>query len=156
MKKIVLLFFVSILGLALYAIDLEQQSAQNHGLPGALEKAAQHAMRRVPTDSKIAIVNVSVADNSQRDFITGQLEVLLLDMEYIIIDRSELARIREDLQIKHGFEVNDDDAIALGRLSGADYIIMSTIDGDNELRRLRLRVLETQTAQVVGAGAEAF
>ncbi|MCL2062824.1 MAG: CsgG/HfaB family protein [Candidatus Cloacimonetes bacterium] len=131
-------------------------SPQSPGIPGALERVTQSAMRRVPPDSRIAIVNVSVDDRSQRDFIAGELEIILFDMDYIIIDRSELDRIREELNLQYSGEVDDDDAVALGRLSGADYIITSRIDGERDLRRLRLRVLATQTAQVVGVAAEPF
>ena len=126
------------------------------GIPGALGRVTENAMRRVPTDSRVAIVNVSVADRSQREFIAGELEIMLFNLNYRIIDRSELDRIREELHLQYSGEVDDEDAVALGRLSGADYIITCRIDGERDLRRLRLRVLETQTAQVVGVAAEPF
>jgi hypothetical protein len=51
-------------------------------------------------------------------------------------------------------EVDDDTAISIGKIIGADIIVTGRVDGEGTLRRLRLRALNTQTAQVVGVASE--
>jgi hypothetical protein len=51
-------------------------------------------------------------------------------------------------------EVDDDTAVSIGKFIGADIIVTGRVDGEGNLRRLRLRALNTQTAQVVGAASE--
>jgi hypothetical protein len=53
-------------------------------------------------------------------------------------------------------EIDDETAVSIGKFAGADIIVTGKIDGEGSLRRLRLRALDTQTAQVVGAASEAF
>jgi hypothetical protein len=53
-------------------------------------------------------------------------------------------------------EVDDDTAVSIEKFSGANIIVTGKIDGEGELRRLRLRALDTQTAQVVGVASERF
>jgi hypothetical protein len=51
-------------------------------------------------------------------------------------------------------EVDDDTTVSIGKFAGADIIITGRVDGEGDLRRLRLRALNTQTAQVVGVASE--
>ncbi|MDR1863067.1 MAG: hypothetical protein LBQ67_07835, partial [Treponema sp.] len=51
-------------------------------------------------------------------------------------------------------EVDDRTAVSIGKFSGADIVVTGRVDGEGDLRRLRLRALNTQTAQVVGSASE--
>jgi len=51
-------------------------------------------------------------------------------------------------------EVDDATAVSIGKFAGADIIVTGRVDGEGNLRRLRLRALNTQTAQVVGVASE--
>jgi len=53
-------------------------------------------------------------------------------------------------------EIDDETAVSIGKFAGADIIVTGTVDGEGNLHRLRLRALNTQTAQVVGAASERF
>ena len=117
----------------------------------ATELAIEHIAQRVRKESTIAIVQISASQTAQRDFITGETEALLRSHDYTIVDRSQLDRIRSE----HGFqlsgEVDDRTIVNIGRFSGADYLITGRVDGTDALQRLRLRVLDTRTAEVVYA-----
>jgi hypothetical protein len=51
-------------------------------------------------------------------------------------------------------EVDDRTAVSIGKFSGANIVVTGRVDGEGDLRRLRLRALNTQTAQVVGSASE--
>jgi hypothetical protein len=51
-------------------------------------------------------------------------------------------------------EVDDATAVSIGKFAGADIIVTGRVDGEGNLQRLRLRALDTQTAQVVGVASE--
>ena len=51
-------------------------------------------------------------------------------------------------------EVDDVTAVSIGKIAGASIIVTGTVDGADDLRRLRLRALDVQTAQVIGAASE--
>ena len=74
----------------------------------------------------------------------------------MIIDRSQLDRIRREQLFQLSGEVDDTQAISIGRIAGANVIITGAVTGAGELRRLRLRLLDTQTGQVLAAASERY
>jgi hypothetical protein len=53
-------------------------------------------------------------------------------------------------------EVDDAKAVSVGKIAGADIIITGAVTGTGDLRRLRLRALDTQTGQVLTAASEKY
>ena len=126
------------------------------GVEGALERAAYQALANVPRRSRIAIVYITAQDRSTTDYIAGELEYIWVNEGYVLTDRAQLDNIRREQNFQMSGEVDDRTAVDIGRFLGADVIVTGTVDGQGNLRRLRLRVLNTQTAQVVGVASEQF
>jgi hypothetical protein len=124
------------------------------GVEGALARAADDTLKNVPARSRIAIVYITAEDRSSTDYIAGELEFIWVRAGFTIIDRSQLDRIRREQNYQYSGEVDDDTAVSLGKIIGADVIVTGRVDGEGNLRRLRLRALNTQTAQVVGVASE--
>ena len=53
-------------------------------------------------------------------------------------------------------EVDDKYIVSLGKIAGANVIITGAVTGEGALRRLRLRALDTENAQVLSAASERF
>jgi len=126
------------------------------GVEGALERAVEDVSRQFTARSRIAIVYVSAGDRATTEFITGELEHILLRRGFVIVDRSELDRIRAEQALGLGLEVDDSTAARIGHFAGASVVITGGVDGAGNLRRLRLRALDTITAQVIGTASEGF
>jgi len=126
------------------------------GIERALARAAIETVKTVPVNATIAIVYITALDRGSTDFITGELEYIWVNNGYIITDRSQLDRLREEQNFQLSGEIDDATAISIGKIAGADFIVTGRIDGEGDLRRLRLRAINTETAQVVGSGSERF
>ncbi|MDR0442578.1 MAG: CsgG/HfaB family protein [Treponema sp.] len=124
------------------------------GVEGALARAAEEVSEKFTVRSRIAIVYITAQDRSQTDFIAGELEHILRRQGFVIIDRSELERIRTEQQFGTSLEVDDSTAARIGHIAGASVVITGRVDGEGNLRRLRLRALDTTTGQVVGTASE--
>jgi hypothetical protein len=124
------------------------------GVEGALARAAKEVSEDFTARSRIAIVYIAAEDRSQTDFIAGELEHILRRQGFVIIDRSELDRIRAEQRFGTSGEVDDNTAARIGNIAGASVVITGRIDGEGSLRRLRLRALETSSGQVVGTASE--
>jgi hypothetical protein len=124
------------------------------GVEGALARAAEDVLKNVPKRSRIAIVYITALDRSQTEYISGELEFMWVNQGYIITDRAQLDRIRREQNFQMSGEVDDDTAVSIGKIIGANIIVTGRVDGEGNLRRLRLRALDTQTAQVVGVASE--
>lgn len=129
-------------------------NASAAGVEGALEKASVEIAENFTARARLAIVYITAQDRSQTDFIAGELEHLLRKQGFVIIDRSELERVRREQNFSISGEVDDTTAVSIGKFAGANIIITGRVDGEGNLRRLRLRALDTTSAQVVGTASE--
>ena len=120
----------------------------------SLERAVKELSEGFTARSRIAIIYITTHDRSTTDYVTGELEHLLRRQGFFIVDRSELDKIRSEQQFGASGEVNDNTAARIGQMAGASVVITGRVDGEGNLRRLRLRALDTTTAQVVGTASE--
>jgi hypothetical protein len=129
---------------------------QSENVEGSLQRATGRIVEKVPAGSKVAIVYVTAADPDLVEYIAGELEFILVDQGLTVIDRSQLDRIRQEQEFQLSGEVDDNEAVSIGKLAGANVIITGSVTGTGSLRRLRLRALDTQSAQVLTAASERF
>jgi TolB-like protein len=109
----------------------------------------------LPVNSKIALVNISSSDNDESIYILEELTVLFVNSrKFTIVDRHTLNTIRQERNFQLSGEVNDETIISIGNFTGADLVITGSVSGDGERRRLRMRVLDVKTAQVLAASSE--
>lgn len=136
------------------SLDGSSGRASATGVEGALERAAEEVSEAFSARTRLAIVYITAQDRSTTEFITGELEHILRRRGFIIIDRSELDRIRAEQQYGLSGEVDDSTAARIGNIAGASVVITGRVDGEGDLRRLRLRALDTSNGQVVGTASE--
>lgn len=126
------------------------------GVEGSLIRGAETILEKVPARARMAIVYVTASDPDIAEFIANELEFIMVDEGRTLIDRSQLDRIRQEQKFQLSGEVDDAKAVSVGKLAGADVILTGAVTGTGNLRRLRLRALDTQTAQVMAAASERF
>jgi predicted nucleic acid-binding protein len=129
---------------------------ESNSVEGSLERAADKLMEKIPSKSRIAIVYVTSNDSEVTEYIANELEFIMVENGLTMIDRSQLDRIRKEQNFQLSGDVDDDQAISIGKIAGANIIITGAVTGTGNLRRLRLRALDTQTAQVLTAASERY
>ena len=120
----------------------------------SLAKAAEKIMSSIQPNSRIAIVYISSSDVDITEYISLELEFFMVNGGFTIIDRIQLDRIRREQDFQLSGEVDDETAVSIGKVVGANVIITGSITGADSTRRLRLRALNSQTAQVVAVSSE--
>lgn len=128
----------------------------DNSVEGSLERAANKIMEKIPANSRIAIVYVTSKDPDVTEYIANELEFIMVENSLTMIDRSQLDKIRNEQKLQLSGDVDDDQAVSIGKMAGANAIITGAVTGTGNLRRLRLRVLDTQSAQVITAASERF
>jgi hypothetical protein len=122
----------------------------------SLERAAYKIMEAIPEKARVAIVYVTADDADVEEFIAYELEFHLVENDHMIIDRSQLDQIRKEQRLQSSGEVNDNQAVSIGKIAGANVILTGAVTGKGDLRRLRVRAMDTQTAQVLITASEKF
>jgi TolB-like protein len=121
----------------------------------AIANSFNTVSRNIPANSKIAIVNIASDNNAESGFIMEELTLAFVNArQFTIVDRQTLNVIREEQNFQLSGEVSDEDIISIGRFTGADIVITGAVSGNGEMRRLRLRALDVQTAQILAMSAE--
>ena len=120
----------------------------------AIYNAAQKIINVLPPDgSRIAITEISSRDKSISDYILGELTNILVDY-YPIVDRGSMNAVNRELNFQMSGAVDDNEVVAIGRMVAANIIITGEITGTGNLRRLRLRVIDIETAVTITTVSE--
>jgi hypothetical protein len=80
----------------------------------------------------------------------------MVDNGFTLIDRSQLDRIRKEQEFQMSGEVDDEQAVSMGKIACANVIITGAVTGSGGLRRLRLRALNTESGQVLAVTSERY
>jgi len=121
-----------------------------------ISTAIQKAILRVQKNSVLAVVPITTDNKMISDYLTGEIEYLLVGHGLSVVDRSQLDRIRTEQRLQLSGEIDSNTISSIGRFSGADYIVTGSVDGSGSLQRLRLQVLDVQTADVIGTASEQY
>ena len=139
---------------------VSQRQLQQNDIVGATTRGVIEIMNSLHErdlyNLRIAIVNISSSDIEQSIFIAGELEHILVQNGFPIVDRSELDRIRREQNFQISGEVDDNQIVDIGKFAGAGLVVTGSITGSGSMRRLRLRVLDTQSAELRSTASEHF
>jgi curli biogenesis system outer membrane secretion channel CsgG len=136
------------IGIADDNIDL---ATAPRGLDGAMRRAISTMANDIPAGSHIAVLNVGSAPDSAIDMVMLNLHNT---RRFTLVNRAELNTLREEQRFQLAGEVDDNTAVSLGRLMGANVVITGSVIGSGAQQRLILQALDTQTALVVGMAME--
>jgi len=136
--------------------DVVQSEIDRNDIESVLKKATNTVISTLQKEAIIAIINISSNDSEVSEFIAGELEYILVNNGFNVVDRSQLDKIRQEQHFQLSGEVDDTSAVSIGKFAGANIVMTGAITGSGNMRRFRLRALDTQTARVVGAASEAL
>jgi hypothetical protein len=126
-------------------------AANAGGVEGSLLRAAHDIMKGLEPNSRFAIVYVTASDKEVAEFITEELESIMIGKGFRLFDRRALDRIRKEQDFQLSGEVDDEKAVSVGKLAGVEVIITGAVTGSGDLRRLRLRALRVEDGEVLAA-----
>jgi hypothetical protein len=123
----------------------------------ALYRSGDTLINTLPENTTLAILSVSTKDKEMAEFVIDELAYVLVNSgNYKIVDRRSLEAIRTEQNFQLSGEVDDESAVSIGKLLGANVVITGSISGSDSMRRLRLKALDVQTAQIVAMASERF
>jgi len=124
-------------------------------LTDGIIEAVDQAFEDIPSNVRIAVIHMQTASNEVSMFLLDELQHILVRRRFIVVDRADLDRIRAERDFQYTYEVDDKTAVSIGKFVGADLVVTGSISGTDTLRRLRLKVIDTQTAIIKGTASVA-
>jgi hypothetical protein len=121
----------------------------------AVESAYNYLLEKIPQNSRVALLNVSTANETEGEYIISELSVLLVNSQkFVVVDRKNLDEIRSEQNFQMTGEVDDASAVSIGKILGAQIVITGGIEGQGDLRRLRLKALDVSAAVILGISSD--
>jgi TolB-like protein len=132
-------------------------TTETTGIEGAIYRATEVLINRLPDRSKIAVLSISSRDRDNAIFVMDELEFQLVDTGFFtVVDRKTLDHVRNEQNFQSSGDVDDNSAVSMGKMLGADIVITGSISGTGSTQRLTLKALDVQTAQIVTMAREQF
>ena len=117
----------------------------------AIRDASDYLNDNIPRGSKIVILNIQSDATALSEYIIEELiSNAVNDRIFTVVDRAQLELIRTEQNFQLSGEVDDKDALIIGKFFGAQYIVSGAFSELGERYRMRIRALNVQTAQVQG------
>jgi hypothetical protein len=126
-------------------------------LEAALYAAAEVIIARLQTGITIAVVSIASRDVESAEFVLDELAYVIVSSgNFKVVDRKSLDAIKSEQDFQSSGEVDDDSAVSIGKLLGANIVITGSISGVGSTRRLRLKALNVTTAEIAAMASEAY
>jgi len=117
----------------------------------AIRDASDYLNENIPKGSKIVILNIQSTSHDLSDYIIDELIANAVnDKKFTVVDRQQLDAIRSEQNFQLTGEVDDAEALAIGKFFGAQTIVSGAVNRLGTGYRIRIRALEVKTAQVQG------
>jgi len=87
--------------------------------------------------------------NSYADYAVEDLEYNLVKAGFRLVDRQQIERIRNEQDFQTSGEVDDNSAVNIGKLSGANAVVTISVNYTDGSGRLTLKALDVQTAEII-------
>jgi len=127
--------------------------AQTADMVSSVELAVDQAFKDISKASRIAVIHIQAASSETSTFITYELEHVLVTRGFNVVDRVDIERLQHEQAFQYSGDVDDNTAVNLGKFIGADMVVTGAVTSIEQLRRLILKVIETQTAVIRGTAA---
>jgi hypothetical protein len=133
-----------------------QGAISSMDLNAAIEASFQVIVKDLKNKSKIAIINIASDNQMEGNFVIEELTYLAVHSKkkFVVIDRRKIEAIRIDKHFSRTSDYEDDFLVSIGHLLGAEVVITGNLNGSADLRRLRIKVLNVKTGQLIGMASE--
>jgi len=136
--------------------EADAESSESKGAAkGTTARIGQKELSAV-TGKKIAIMGItSKTEDVTKDTTGGILtfiENAFVNMNKVkVIDRQNIEKILEEQNLQMSGVMDQNTAAEIGKLSGADFIVMGTVSAVGKSYYLNIKLISVKTAEIVGS-----
>jgi hypothetical protein len=142
-------------GLAVFVAALTCAGLQGQTLDDSIKNAAQELSSRLTQGSTVAVINFQSQSTRLTDYTIDELNNALVHIGALeTVERRRLDAVREELNFNMSGEVSDESAQGIGRIFGAQSIIMGSIELIGSQYRIRFQAIATERATIQYAFSE--
>jgi len=126
------------------------------GIGAAIIRVSRNLAKALPKNNKIAVLSIAAPDEDVVLFVTDGIEQQLFDAGYSLVDRTELDRIRSEQNFQLSGEVDDAQAVSIGKMTAARVVVTGRITKIGNIQSLSLRALDVETGELISRASDQF
>jgi hypothetical protein len=131
--------------------------AENTAFHEAIEKSFAKMDERLANGSRVAVLPLKAENEELGNYAYTTLTLLFNEtMKYNTITRAEIDSVIQEQNFQMTGMVSDETAVSIGKLLGAQVIVIGEISGTGSLRRVVYRCLEVETGKILSISQERF
>jgi TolB-like protein len=112
-----------------------------------IEEVSNYLNSRLPSGSRVSLINSSVNNIDYSDFILERLSSHLVNSNnFTVVARKELDPIKMEQQFQLSGDVSDETMASIGKFLGAEYTINCSVNTRNNVVNLWIRAINVETA----------
>lgn len=141
----------------LFALGVLAASGSLHAqtLDDAIKNAASEISNRLENGSTVAVINFQSQSVRLTDYAIAEMNNAIVNMGKLRpVERRRLDAVRNELNFNISGDVSDESAQSIGRILGAQYIIMGSIEIIGTAYKIRFQAITTETAAIRYAFSE--
>ncbi|GHT90947.1 hypothetical protein FACS1894140_0510 [Spirochaetia bacterium] len=126
--------------------------ASNVGSPvlAAIKEGAAGLTPRLKPGARITFLNVSKIETLLAGYIAEELTGQMVNSgSFRVVERENLELIRAEQNFQMSGDVSDETAVSIGRILGVETIITCSISEQQRVRRLLIKALSVETAEIL-------
>jgi TolB-like protein len=116
-------------------------------LEEAIEKSAVEISESFPAKTKIVVIKFDSLATELSEYIMEELNGMLIQRRKLtVIDRANLELIAKEMNFQLGGSVSDESMLELGRMLGARYIAVGSLEDADSAYRYRLYATNVESS----------
>lgn len=144
MKKIVYLFLLTQIMVSAFS---QNAVSLDTGFSGGVKYFEAH----IAKGTKLVVLNFRSPSPQLSEYIMEELTVHFVDSgHFVIVDRSNLELIQQEMRHQLSGEVSDETALTIGKQLGAHTIVSGSVESFGDIFRLRIRAIAVESAAIQG------
>ena len=126
-------------------------------IENAVYRAAWAILENLPENSTVAVLSIASEDAEMAEFVIEEMVYnIVATRKFRVVDRRSLDAIQKEAKFQYSGDVDDNSAVSIGRLLGANVVITGSVGGTGVTRRIRAKALHVQTAEILAMASERF
>ncbi|MDR1970816.1 MAG: CsgG/HfaB family protein [Treponema sp.] len=126
-------------------------------LTEALRESCAELTGGIPGPASIAVIGIASGDPGEAEYALEESIFFLVNLKkYTIVDRRSLDVIRAEQNFQLSGEVDDDTAVFIGHLTGAQIVITGSVSPYGALNYVRMKALDVETGRILAVSSVPF
>jgi hypothetical protein len=127
----------------------ESEASIRRKITSAVDQAYPDFIGSFSNGVRLVVLGSSTSEANYADYAVEDMEYNLIQAGFRLVDRRQIDLIRAEQNFQLSGDVDDASAVNIGKMTGAEYVIVIGISYSDRSGRLTLKGLDVETGEIV-------